>query len=71
MPTNGDRAEWAAIAVETYQGETGTDDEDAVADLLCDLMHLSDADHVKGVLAFDEALRRARFHYDAEINGEE
>jgi hypothetical protein len=36
---NGKRAEWAAECVSKFQQLTGTDKEDAVADLVCDLMH--------------------------------
>jgi hypothetical protein len=36
---NGRRSLWAALAVRRFQRATCTDDGDAVADLLCDLMH--------------------------------
>ena len=36
---NDDRAKWAQVALDAFQGETGTDDGDRLADLLCDLMH--------------------------------
>jgi hypothetical protein len=59
---NDDRAAWAKSAVCTFQTETGADDEDAVADLLCDLMHLADRENWQ----FDIELERARRHYEAE-----
>ena len=36
------RAEWALTALEAFQAVTGSDDCDAIADLLCDLRHLCD-----------------------------
>ena len=39
---NNDRAAWAKVALDAFMKETGTDLEDALCDLLCDLMHLSD-----------------------------
>jgi hypothetical protein len=59
---NTDRAAWAAAALQEFQRITGTDDEDSVADLLCDLMHWCDRDDVD----FDAALSSARMHYEAE-----
>lgn len=41
-PTNADRAGFVASAIEQYQRVTKTDDEDAVMDMLCDLMHYCD-----------------------------
>ncbi len=38
---NGDRAEWAA-ALRAFEAVTGADYEEALGDLLCDLMHWSD-----------------------------
>ena len=63
-PTNRDRASWAANALDTFQSETGADAEDAVSDLLCDLMHLCDTNRTQET--FTVALYRARGHYDAE-----
>jgi len=59
---NGKRARWAEIALIAFQRETGTDDEDATADLLCDLMHLAD----RRGWNFDIELERAQAHYEAE-----
>ncbi len=60
--TNDHRAEWAAAALHEFQRITGTEDEDALGDLLCDLMHWSD----RNSLDFEAALSRACMHYEAE-----
>jgi hypothetical protein len=59
---NDDRAEWAAIALDAFQRLTGTDDEDVLSDLLCNLMHWCD----RNDCGFDTALSRARMHHEAE-----
>lgn len=59
---NADRAEWAATALHAFQTVNGTDDEDILGDLLCNLMHLSDREGYD----FELALERARGHYAAE-----
>jgi hypothetical protein len=59
---NDDRAVWAAAALNEFRRITGTEDEDALGDLLCDLMHWSD----RNGCDFDAALSRARMHYEAE-----
>jgi hypothetical protein len=41
---NDRRAGWARAALETFQAETGTDDGDAICDLVADLFHLCDRD---------------------------
>jgi hypothetical protein len=64
MNINKERADWAKSAVEAFQGITGTDDEDAVSDLLCDIMHMCDSNDGPG---FGAELDRARGHYDHEI----
>jgi hypothetical protein len=64
---NADRARWAEAALICFQIETGTDDEDALADLLCDLMHWCDREGY----AFKEALRRAKSHYGEETTDPE
>jgi hypothetical protein len=56
------RAAWAASAVRTFQDATGTDDEDALCDLLCDLMHWADRHRQD----FEAALERGRDHYQVE-----
>jgi hypothetical protein len=63
---NDDRAAWAGAALREFQRQTGTDDENAVNDLLGDLMHWCDR---KGV-DFDDELTHARWHYDAETTPE-
>jgi hypothetical protein len=62
---NGNRAHWAAAALRCFQGETGADDE-ALGDLLCDLMHWCD----RNSSDFDAALSAARMHYEAETSPE-
>jgi hypothetical protein len=59
---NHDRAKWAESALLAFQNEIGTDDEDALADLLCDLRHLADR---KG-WHFEAEMERAQAHYVAE-----
>jgi len=61
------RAKWAQAALRAFQKATGADAQDAVCDLLCDLMHLSD----RSEFGFEAALGRARKHYEAETEGEE
>jgi hypothetical protein len=63
---NDRRARLAGAALSTFMKETGTDQEDALADFLADLMHWADRNNQ----AFDAALDRARFHYEAETVGE-
>jgi len=63
---NDDRAEWAAASLRHFQCTTGADYDDALTDLLCDLMHWSD----RNDFDFDAALSRARMHYDAETSPE-
>ena len=65
---NDDRAAVAYSALEAFQGLTGTDTEDAVSDLLCDLMHWCDRNSDEG---FDGALTRARAYYAEETYVEE
>ena len=62
QPTNRGRAEWAEAYILHYQCRTGTDWEDAPADLLCDLMHFCDRESFD----FERELDRARTHYEAE-----
>ncbi len=63
---NDHRAAWAAAALHEFRRITGTDDEAALGDLLCDLMHWSDRNDCD----FDAALSRARMHYEAETTPE-
>ncbi len=61
---NDKRAEWAGCAVRHFQSLTGTDFEDALSDLLGDLIHWSDRNNFD----FEAALDRACFHYEAATN---
>ncbi|WP_226584351.1 hypothetical protein [Acuticoccus sediminis] len=61
--TNLTRACWAEVAIRAFREQTGTDFEDALGDLLCDLMHWADARQFDFALA----LALAEFHYGAEI----
>ena len=63
MPTNERRAQWADKALAVFQNETRCDQQDALPDLLCDLMHLADQQGID----FDKMLQRARYHYQAEV----
>jgi hypothetical protein len=63
---NHSRAQWAGAALSTFIKVTGTDEEDALGDLLADLMHWSD----RNGYDFDATLERARGHYEAETVGE-
>ena len=59
---NTERAQWTDAPMRCFQRETGTDDEDALSDLLCDLMHWCDRNDSD----FDAALSTAQMHYEAE-----
>ena len=63
---NDSRAEWAEAALSAFMRETGTDQEDALVDLLADLLHWADRNSHN----FNAALERAREHYEAETAGE-
>jgi hypothetical protein len=62
-PSNLDRAAWADEAIRTFRERTGCDHEDALADLLADLMHWADARD----FTFERELARAIEHHDAEL----
>ncbi|HEY9171364.1 MAG TPA: hypothetical protein VI136_03670 [Verrucomicrobiae bacterium] len=59
---NASRVRWADIILEEFQSLTGSDLEDAVSDLLADLMHWCDQSGQN----FEKELRRAQTHYTAE-----
>ena len=59
---NDDRAEWAFAALAAFRDATGTDEEDALGDLLTDLRHWADRNNYD----FDAAMDRANHHYQAE-----
>jgi len=63
---NADRAEWAHRAILAFESATRTEREDALADLLCDLMHWA---NVYGQ-DFDRELSRATDSYAEEIEPE-
>jgi hypothetical protein len=63
---NDERAQWAAAALCCFQEETGSDDETALGDLLCDLIHWCDRNNFD----FDAVLATARMHYEAETAAE-
>lgn len=66
MGLNRNRAEWAANALDEFQRVCDTEVEDALADLLCDLMHYANQTHFN----FDDELARAKRHFDEEMNDE-
>jgi len=61
---NANRARCAAAILAEFQRQTGADREDALSDLLADLMHWCD----RSAQDFPEKLRRARNHYVAETD---
>lgn len=63
---NTRRAEWAESALHAFMHTTGTESDNAVSDLLCDLMHFADRDSE----SFAQSLRRARRHYAEETSRE-
>lgn len=63
---NDDRAACASAALVAFLDETHTDPQDALPDLLGNLMHWCD----RSGRDFDAALERARKHYAAETGGE-
>ena len=69
-PTNEMRAEWAERAVDVFITIVATDREDAVADLLCDLMHLCQRQPER-YGSFEAALARGRANYQAEVEEEQ
>jgi len=62
LVNNHDRAEWAAVALDTFIKHTRTDAQSAVQDLVTDLMHLCD----RSGLDFEAELERARRMYAEE-----
>lgn len=61
---NSDRSQWARVAIRAYQIETGTDDQDAISDLINDLAHFCDRHPEYETVG--EAIRRARNSYSDE-----
>lgn len=64
---NDDRAEWADTALNAFMRVTRTDHEDAVSDLLADLMHYCDRQGWN----FEDELRRGSEHYHEETTDED
>jgi hypothetical protein len=60
---NDERADWANKSIGLFMIVTGTDYEDALADLLCDMMHWADRGRDQD---FEVALGRARGMYEEE-----
>lgn len=64
---NEQRAEWAGLALSTFQRVTGTDPESALPDLLADIMHWCDRNTGRDDQpSFSDALSMALSHYEAE-----
>jgi hypothetical protein len=59
---NDERSIWAEAAIEAFEDATGCDREDALSDLLTDLMHWCDRNSVD----FADALNNARGMYVEE-----
>jgi hypothetical protein len=59
---NDGRAAWAATALQHFAFITGADGEDALTDLLVNLMHWCD----RSSADFNKHLATARLHYEAE-----
>ncbi len=55
----------AAVALKAFRRATGTDPEDAVVDLLADLMHWC----LQNGQDFEKGLKRARLHVGDELAG--
>lgn len=66
---NDERSLWAGKALDTFQELTGSDDDTALGDLLCDLMHFADR-HPTTHQAFHKALSNAQSNYAAETSKE-
>lgn len=67
---------WARQALVEFQRITGSDTEDAMSDMLADLMHLSaqrpeEAEDHEHYEDFDSAMDRARRHFEAERKGDD
>jgi hypothetical protein len=65
-PTNADRAARGAFLVNAYIDELGGDGQNALRDMLADLMHYASANG----LDFEDEARIARGHFDAEVREE-
>ena len=63
MPSNERRARWADHALTVFQVDTRCDRQDALPDLLCDLMHLADREGWD----FYKAVERAHSNHADEV----
>lgn len=63
---NSNRSDLAHAAVRAFQVETGTDDCDAIADLIGDLAHFCDRNPEYGTVW--DAIRRAKSYYREETD---
>lgn len=63
---NEQRADWAGTAVDVFQTITGTEDENKVADFLCNLRHWCDRNDVD----FERELARGWEMYEVETRRE-
>ncbi len=72
-PNNADRAERARQTLDFFKELVGGDDyQTTMGDLLADLKHLAKQETESGgePLDFDEAVRSAGFHFEAELQEE-
>lgn len=60
---NGQRAGWAGSALACFRFHTGADEEDQVADLICDLRHWCD----RNGYDFERELARGWEMYEIEV----
>ncbi len=65
---NKQRAQYARKAMRLFQEQTRSDDENAISDLICDLMHLAETSVLKQDAL--EQVRRGIYHWYAETNNE-
>lgn len=67
MPTNDERAAWAADSARVYADWTGLDYDGevdtAISDLIASLLHLAD----RNGLCPETLIQRAQMHYEAEV----
>lgn len=63
---NEKRADWAQLAVDRFRRACSTDKEDAIADLITNLLHLADREGFDPI----HQLERGRMNYEAEVEEE-
>lgn len=64
---NSKRADWAGAALAEFQEQTGTDDGDAISDLVCDLLHLCDREGDRYGRSALKQIKRGLYAYESEI----